>query len=288
MRATFLTTGTNDLEKITGAWDCFNDIPSQRVTFDHNAPAIDGSILINRVLATEPDVVFYIGSCHGRGNPSDRTLKELRLSGDFDLIHICCDAGDPPWHPVLERYAQNKCFDRQVSIDGVMAAPVDFVTLTPIDLRPYEVPVKKEHLCGFAGNIGSPYRSQLVRKLMRSNDLKFLKRTPTASYKEYVHFVQSCRVILNIPITGSTTMMHVKGRVLEAIFAKCALIEMKGSPAFNWFPQSRNNIWEFDDDNLDGILNGLTESEIESRWEPLYNEAIEKYHPRNIFRGIMG
>lgn len=290
MKATFLTTGTADVQKIIGGWDCWSDTPSQHITFDHNAPATDGSKLVDRVLDTNADVVFYIGSAHGVGNPSVETLRAIREASPL-FIHICCDGADHPWWPILGMYKKENCFDRQGTIDGgefPRGVELDFRTLTPIDIRPYNVdqPITyaDRKLLGFSGNNGSLIRKSIIEYFTKAHGLEFRKRQNDTPYPDYVRFLSQYKMILNIPFTGTGKRVHIKGRILEAAFCGAHVLENVDCFTQDWFPETGNRAiipYDVTTNTLDCALD-------ESTGEAFRAEALRLYHPKRIYREILG
>lgn len=250
MRAAFLTTASNDVDNVISVWDCFNE-PSARVSFDHMKP-VDDARIVRDVQAATPDVIFYIGSVSTIGMPSVECLRALR--GFAPSIHMCFDAVDEPWHPLLHEYRKRECFDLQVSIDGVHGTPVDLVTVAPVDPALYDLPGPARTIrCGCSGNIGlMPYmknignppaigtdpRGKILAPLMNAGLVRFRQRivVGTGSYPAHVEFMQSCQMIINTSFSGSGERHHVKQRVNESAFAGCALLEDEGSPIGDWWP----------------------------------------------------
>ena len=282
MRTLFLTTGTNDLEKIIGGWNCWADTPAHHITFLPQGPENKDEEILTQIYDFEPELIFYIGAPRGKGLPTIKTLQKIRSQAIF--IHICCDGGDPPWHPVLKLYEEEGCFDKQISIDGHSAAPVDLVTLTPIDQRPFEIlQVSRGTFCGFGGNIASRHRIKLIVPLVRKG-LITLKKRNKRSYEDYIKFLMGCKIIINSALTGSVETMHVKGRVLESAFAGCFLLEMEGSPTKNWFPEDLFMYYCVPE--IESELKNIDLEKTEKIAKQFLQYAKEHYHPKKIYSEI--
>lgn len=280
LKALFLTTPTNDVNKLVGAWDCWNEMPAQRWIFNdrNNTPPVLSSV-------KGFDVVFYVGSCGGAGNPDREQLRHINLT--VPSIHICCDAGDKPWWQYLNAYRQDGCFTKQVGIDGHHDAPVDLVTLTPVDLRPYKIGnswSNRTHTLGFPGNAGSPHRKQLVKDM--NGILKFRERTTTGPYTDYVGFLHDCKMILNSALSGTANTHHVKGRVLEAAFAGCGLLEMDAAPTREFIPEELFRSYDSSENAL-VIAQTWSLQEEKVRASELNKFAFDNYHPKLIFEKML-
>ena len=283
MRACFITTKTNEVLGHVRAWE-FVFGPAVHVEFNHEGIRND-HLLIEAAQAAKPDVIFYIGATNGSGNPRPETHQELRKIAP--CINLCSDAADRPWHHVLNGYARLHCFDLQVAIDGAADAPVDFTTLTPVDLRPFQIGEKKDIRFGFSGSVGRwNGRSEIVKALEWFGGLTVRHRESGDTYPDHVRFLLRCRVLLNVSLTGSGQRHHIKGRVLEAAWANCVLLESEGSPIGNWFPSDcyltyRNPM------EAAAIAANLDEASIENLSRRLREEVEERFHPKIIYTEML-
>lgn len=239
-RALFVTTKSNDVDNVISAWDFWNP-PSDRVSFDH-MNGVDDAAIIGAAKHIGPAVIFYIGSV-GPCSPTHDALRRLRDIAPS--IHICFDAADEPWHPLLAEYSAAGCFDLQVSIDGVRGTPVDLVTVAPVNPAFFDGPGPDRTIrCGFSGNIGlqgdvpTDQRGTILGPLIASGLVERRQRdvTESDSYTDHVEFMRKCRIIINTSFAGSGTVHHVKQRVFESAFAGCALLENDASPVGDWLP----------------------------------------------------
>ena len=283
MRAMFLTTMTGDTTNHVSAWESVFG-KAEHVRFNHEGIRND-HLLIEAAQAAKPDVIFYIGATKGLGNPRPETHQELRKIAP--CINLCSDAADRPWHHVLQGYARHRCFDLQVAIDGAADAPVDFTTLTPVDLRPFQIGERKDIRFGFSGSVGRwNGRSEIVKALEWFGGLTVRHRQSGDTYPDHVRFLLRCRILLNVSLTGSGQRHHIKGRVLEAGWAGCALLESEGSPIGNWFPSDcyltyRNPLEAAE------ISKNLDEAEIFSLSRRLKEEVEERFHPKIIYTDML-
>ena len=302
MRALFVTSATSDVDSLVRAWDCWNE-PSIRVAFPHMGEPMNAEILV-RAKEISPDVIFYIGGAQGDGNPDVPTLCALR-----DLapsINLCCDAGDEPWHPLLERYRKAGCFDLQVSLDGIKDSPVDLVTITPVDPRPWDRTSIRSIRCGFSGGASMaisprtkrtrdafrvrfqpPISRERVIHWLEANDLVTVgRRVKGRTYSDHVDFVMACQLILNTSASGSGQAHQIKGRVLETGWAGCALLEPQASPIGEWMPEGSYFTYR-DVGQAEHLIMSLTDEQITKSAEMLSRYVRENYHPRQIYGEIL-
>lgn len=283
MKALFYTTKTVDCDNHVRAW---NSVFSQahHLAYDHRAICNDWQLL-ETIDSIKPDVVFYIGANEAPGNPKIGTLKIARQSAK--MVNICSDAADKPWHKYLEGYARKGCFDLQVSIDGAKSAPVDFVTLTPIDSRPFQGDLRKTIRCGFSGSVGKHNsRSEIVLALSWFGGLTVRDRVKVDGYENHVEFLKRCRMVLNISYTGSGLAHHIKGRVVEAGWAKAALLESEGSPIGEWFPKDCYITYRNPKDAAE-LISHLTDAEIDKAAARLSEEVRKRFRPEMIYDEIL-
>ena len=285
MKALFLTTKTSDCANHIGAWESVFG-KAGHIHFDHEGIRND-HVLIEAAMSEKPDVIFYIGAAKGLGNPRPETHMELRKIAP--CINLCSDAADRPWHPVLEAYARRRCFDLQVGIDGPSDAPVDLSTLTPVDPRPFDIEIEKDIRFGFSGSVGHwNGRSEIVKSLEWFGGLAVRHRQGGDTYRDHALFMRRCRFLLNVSLTGSGSRHHIKGRVLEAGWAGCALLEPFGSPIGKWFPsdcyltyrdpvEAAEIVKNTDDATAERVARRLSE-EVRNRFHPkiIYGEMLQR------------
>ena len=304
MKALFVTSATTDVDSLVRAWDCWQDVKSVRVAFPHMGPPMNDEILV-KARKIAPDIIFYIGGAQGDGNPDVKTLRRLRKLAPS--INLCCDAGDEPWHPLLRRYRAAGCFDLQVSLDGIRAAPVDLVTITPVDPRPWKrSKVLRSIRCGFSGGASlsitprtrrtrdafkvrfqPPITRERVIHYLEANGLVVVgRRMKGRSYSDHVAFVMSCRMIINTSASGSGYANQIKGRVLEVGWAGCALLESEASPISEWMPEGSYFSYRDVGQALE-LINNLTDEQIAESADLLSRHVRENYHPRQIYGQIL-
>jgi hypothetical protein len=92
--------------------------------------------------------------------------------------------------------------------------------------------------------------------------------------------------LLNVSFTGSGQRHHVKGRVLEAGFAGCALLESEGSLIGNWFPSDCYVTYKDPRDAAD-IARDMDDHTIERLSRRLSEEVKGRFHPSIIYGDIV-
>jgi len=281
MKALFISTGSRDCLNHARAWESAFG-PAEHVTFNLHGICNDWQ-LVEAVEKMRPDITLYIGAAKAPGLPRHPALRQMRAVAP--LVNIVSDAADGPWWPMIGMYRTKGCFDLQVSIDGANNSPVDLVTLTPVDGRPFEGEQKRDIRCGFSGNIGRwNERSEVVRSLEWFGGLTL--REGGKGYEDHVDFMKRCRIILNISFTGTGHAHHIKGRVLEAGWAGCALLESEGSPIAEWFPEG---CWiPYDGPrHAKYLLDTLTDDEIDTAAANLAKAVRENYTAAQIYGRII-
>lgn len=281
MRALFITTKTVDCANHVRAWDSLGH-KAAHMTFDHSAMRNDWQFL-DKAREVRPEIIFYIGAHQAQGNPRPATLIEMRSIAP--TIHLCSDATDRPWHPVLVGYRVRGCFDLQVGIDG--GGLVDLATLTPVDPGPFEVRCERDIRCGFSGSVGRwNARSEIVKALEWFGGLTVRNRAPHGGYEEHARFMKRCRMLLNLSFTGSQHAHHIKGRVVEAGYAGCALLESADSPIGDWFPEDCYLTWR-DAKDIAALIADAGDETMERAARRLSEEVRKRYTARAIYGEIL-
>jgi len=282
MKALFITTTSNDCFNHVRAWNsCF--LPAIHHTFDLKAIRNDWQA-VEIAQEEQPDIIFYIGATDGPGIPRFETFCELQKTAP--IINLCSDAADWPWHKTLELYERQKCFNLQVSIDGALKTPVDFVTLTPIDARPFKV-MPKNIRCGFSGTVGMHNsRSEMINSLEWFGKLFVRRRERGDNYEDHAYFMNQCQILFNTSWTGTEDTHHIKGRVLESGFAGCALLEHEDSPVAEWFPKGSWFSWKTPKDAAE-IIHDASDEEINSVANALSQTVKENFTAKQIYGEIL-
>lgn len=294
MKALFIVTRTNDCLNHLSAWESFAG-PAEIIRHTPNGNRND-ILILEKAKAVRPRVIFYIGAVRGTGIPETATFYALRRVAP--LVLICSDAADKIWQDALLEYRKQDCFDLTVSIDGAGTGFADHVTVTPVDPRFFADPAPARDIrCGFSGgwgsrhaldydNHGAAYRGRVIHVLEKHGLLTARRREPTGPYQAHIDFVRRCQVLLNVSLAGDGVHHQVKGRVLEAGWAGCALLESAGSPAIDLYPPDSLFVYENLEQALE-ILRTASDAEIATKAARLASHTRTHYHPARIYGAIL-
>lgn len=266
MKALFITSATNETIKYAESFGVLPGFEQKSIRYTNRKPKKGGLVEVGLLDAEiikaaedyQPDLMVYIGSRWGELVAIENLQ---RLNAMAPMVHLCSDAADHPWWDMLEEYEAKRCFALQVAIDGNKRWPLHshqrgLTALTPFDPRRYPVPKKhtdRPIKFGYGGNMGGknaaegarPEKVSERRKMidhLRERGMQVRVREDegtsqfTESYDRYIAFLARCRIMLNLPWSGTQQHMQVKGRVVEAALAGCALLEHKDAPTLDWFP----------------------------------------------------
>ncbi len=243
MRSLFLSTSSNETDKYCDSLRNLNLGETQIIRYD--GLGMTDQALYAQARDWKPDLLVYIGARWGK-QPSISALANLN-NKVAPMVHICSDAGDPPWHDLLREYNSHGAFALQVSIDGSHKWPfadTQMTALTPVDpalFPPVLVPHRERTIIlGYGGNPGGGPQSKrtiMLSQLLAHPDALDIRMRSTLphTYEAYCFYLAKLRMSLNVSFTGTEASMHVKGRVLESALAGACLLETRGSPSNYWF-----------------------------------------------------
>ncbi len=276
MKALFITTDTVDVDNHVRAWNSFAGEPAVHMTFKLHS--VSNNWQFTQAAETlRPEIILYIGACKAPGNPRPHAFRALRRFAP--VINLCSDAADRPWHPVLADYRARDCFDLQVALDGARQSPVDLAVLTPVDPLPFAWRGERDIRCGFSGSVGCrDSRSEAVQAL----DLTIRHREPQGGYEDHGRFMTRCQMVLNTSWTGTGRAHHIKGRVMEAGWAGCALLEDADSPIGDWFPKDCYLTWRGPKEAA-ALIAETTDAEIEHVAGRMAEEVRARFTPKMIY-----
>lgn len=285
MRGLVLTTGTPDTDKLVRSFTSV--IPTTKVVrYDVSGVNVEAIAAADR-----PSVIIYIGAIrqyHNAHVPDTETL--CRTGRHAPMVHLCSDAADTPWWPVLEEYNAANAFRLQVSIDGCYDSPIarfGRVELTPVDPAcfPDDAPWgDRPHALGFAGGVG--LRGDVLEPLRRAGAIEVLGGYGKLRYEYVCAFYSTCRLVLNDARTGTGTRRHVKGRFVEAALAGALLVEPEDSPARDWFAPGKDYLtWG----NVDDVLrHARGDGRHEAMARRLRARVVERHAAPAFWRRTLG
>lgn len=295
MKTLFITTETNNCDPIVQSYESVYG-HAERLRWWHERLRVDPDL----VLAAENgwraedgstgpwDIIFYIGACGSVATPSAETLAMIGRAAP--TVHLCFDGGDAPWWPHIKQYRDMGCFKLQVNIDGAHCPGADMIVTCPVESRAYDTEPAPERDInfGFAGGTGTYLRGWLMEELTAKAGLVVRQRTgyETRDYDDYATFMRRCRLMLNVPLTGTGQYMHVKSRIIEAGLAGCAVIEHVKSPAFHWFGQEALFGYDKIEDIIE-LIQTVTPEEVVRRASFLSNRVRSAHMSEHIWGAIL-
>lgn len=232
--------------------------------YDQLAQPMDRGVL-DAVDRISPDVVLFTGMADWAKTPSPDTFSRIRKIRP--IVHISGDLSDPPCFEFLEQYHDAGAFSITVNIDGNDEWPKwdkDYTCLSPVApqfFRGSPPLIERPVSLGFAGSYSSPSRAEIINHL-RDHAGMVIKPYNRAygSYQEYANFLMICKIVPNVPISGSDAVRQVKGRVLEAGLAGCCLVDHVTSKASNWFEPFQDYFEYSTKEDAVGVIETLLKS----------------------------
>lgn len=290
----FITTETNNCDPIVQSFESVYG-PVERLRWWHERLRVDPDLVLaaERGPPAAPagakwDAIFYIGACGSVATPSAETLRMIGRAAP--TVHICFDGGDAPWWPYVQQYRDMGCFKLQVNIDGAHCPGADMIVTCPVVSDPYDTEPAPERDInfGFAGGVGTYLRSWLTDGLIQNAGLQVRVRTgyETRDYADYARFMRRCRMMLNVPLTGTGQYMHVKSRIIEAGLAGCAVLEHKQSPAFRWFGPEAMFAYETIEDII-ALVGSVSPEEVARKAAFLSARVRSAHMPVHIWGAVM-
>lgn len=219
--------------------------------YDRIGTPVDRGML-DRISAERPELICYISQAGGPFVPATSTFKSVR--GIAPLVHVCLDAGDCGFIPLLTKYRDEGCFTHTVACDGCAAGPVDAISFHPVDPRPYARDSGRghagKHLDSFErrqiqiGTCGGfPYglRREVADTLIRDCTLYIKPREETwGSYQRYANFLMSCQIVVDCALSAGGPngqgpyAKTLKTRAIEVGLAGACLLELRGCALNRW------------------------------------------------------
>jgi hypothetical protein len=251
--------------------------------------------LVEAAATIRPDFIVHIGAVeqyHGRPVPRPEIFRNLKSVAP--LIHMCNDAADPPWWPLLEQYDREDCFTVQVSIDGSRDNPIarfhnGLLALTPIDCRSFEPRPWGERCIrmGMVGGIGHTHRGDTCNDLIRRGFLTFNAGPVGRSYADMAWLMCRTKITFNYGCTGTGDRWHVKGRVVEAGFAGCCLLEHRNTPTRYWFEPGTEFLEYETAEEAAFICETSSEDKLSQVAERFRDRVVWEHHPYIFWNKVL-
>lgn len=264
--------------------------------YDKGPRPVDRSML-DIADATQPDLIVYLGQNGGPFVPAESTLA--RLKGKAPSVNLVFDGCDSTWTALLNQYARRDTFTLAVNIDGGMEWPGSergLTLLTPVSPHFYANPPPLHARpidFGFAGGYASKSRADIINHLIAKAGLVIHPRNERyGSYQGYADFMKSCKIVPNVPFSGSDNATQVKGRVVEAGWASCCLLEHRSAPTDRWFRPEFDYITYSEPEEAAQIASWLVEHplEIAKFADRLHKRVVEEHSPSvfwaKVFKAI--
>jgi hypothetical protein len=245
MKVLFLSPSDMVLEWLEGSLHAINtgQLEISVLRYDRIGTPVDRGIR-DRIARDKPDIVLYVSQADGPYVASASTFRAIRSL--VPLVHLCLDAGDIGFEPLLIKYRDEGCFTWTVACDGCAAGPVDAISFHPVDPRPYhnagngglgERPI----LAGTCGGFPYGLRRQIADTLIRECGLYIKPREETwGSYQRYANFLMSCQIVVDCALSAGGPngqgpyARTIKTRAIEVGLSGAALLELRGCALNKW------------------------------------------------------
>lgn len=215
----------------------------------HGSPPDQGMLSV--VDRQRPDIVLYISQAGGPWCASPDTFRRIR--DKVPLVHLCLDAYDIGFDPLLTEYRAKGCFTFTVACDGGAHNPenVDWIGFHPVDPRPYakQKPVlDRPILLGTCGGFPYGLRKEVFDRLVKNCGMVVKPREEVyGSYQRYANFLMQCQIVLDCALSAGghngqgPYARTLKTRAVEVGLAGSSLLEIYDSALERWASVG----WEF-------------------------------------------
>lgn len=295
MKVLFTSVSSMNLEPIvTGLESNLSDMEMLLWKFDkgkeeqHHYEGEVDHVILEAFNSYKPNIVIYSGPAEGKCRPFTSTFLEMKQTAK--LINLCCDGACPNWHPLLEKYKAEGCFDLTLNIDGNSEwpkGPKDLTLWGPIDPRFYQHEKEKTIQLGFAGGCGAGERKEITDRLKQSVGLVIPERSESwGTYQKYADFMLSCKSVVNFGKTGSGKAHHLKYRIIEAALAKCAVFE-EVNPITRTFLDPGVHYFEYENANhLETLIRTKTDDDLMEVAESLHSRITKYYSCEKFWKKV--
>lgn len=303
VKAFFIVSSTNEMHKHVESFTYLNGNEVEIYSYNHRGGNLSGASLdseINRKASEyKPDMIVYVGACSGN-IPSPELFRKLQDELAPTVLFVS-DAADVPWWNLINRYEESRSFSVQVALDGNFNWPgkdKHITALTPISPEYFISPPKPHSdrimMFGYAGQLGHP-RRVMIAQMIQFGLTTRQRQAPSGglesdslTYRQAALFMSNTRIMPNFCATGSNQTTHVKGRVVEAGWAGCLLLEQAGSPTSEWFEKGVDYLEWKDIGEVKEIVDKFKDKPEESQafGERLRKKVMDKHSPEKFWNAI--
>lgn len=241
MKILWLTPSDMVTEQYHGSLTYLDYEPNYYWYDKHSSPPDQGMLSV--VDQLRPDIVLYISQAGGPWCASPDTFRRIRDKAP--LAHLCLDAFDIGFDPLLTEYREKGCFTFTVACDGGAHNPanVDWIGFHPVDPRPYakQKPVlERPILLGTCGGFPYGLRKEVFDRLVKNCGMVVKPREEVyGSYQRYANFLMQCQIVLDCALSAGghngqgPYARTLKTRAVEVGLAGACLLELRGSALKN-------------------------------------------------------
>ena len=241
----FLSPSDMVCEWLEGSLEATNDgnMDIRVLRYDRCGAPVDRGIL-DGVDRYSPHLLLYISQAAGPYVPQTSTFHRIREH--TPIVHLCLDAGDTGFTPLLTKYRDEGCFTYTVACDGCACGPVDWIGFHPIDFRNYrhsQIPLLSRRAVRLGTCGGFPYglRRDTIEALKRDCGLYIKPREENyGSYQRYANFLMSCQIVVDCALSAGgfdgkgPYARTLKTRAIEVGLAGACLLEIRGCALNKW------------------------------------------------------
>lgn len=296
MRILWLSPSDMTTESVITGLDSLGEHTAHVFRYDRCGFPVDRGML-DMADRMRPDVILYIGQNNRPFLAANDTFKRLKKIAP--MVMLAFDASDRTWTDIMRSYCEEDCFTLMVNIDGCDDWPKreqDFTALTPTNPEFYreQIPLLERPIkFAFAGGYSSQSRREIVEYLAKHAGLVIPPRNELyGSYQRYADFMCQTQIVLNVPWSGSDNASQVKGRVLEAGWAGCVLLDHESTAAKDWFRSGLDYVpYKTPSDAADAVTQLLSDQEWMQKLAVHHQRIVRVAHSpavfwRNVFQRI--
>lgn len=282
MKVVVLRTYTNDMERIWRSLDNEGHEVASCIKYDE----MDHGAVMDVLYDSKPELIVYIGALaefHAKPVPSIGHIHEY--GSIAPVVHICPDAGEPVWWPVLEAYKEAKCFSLQVGIDGYKDAHGDVVPLlAPVDKRLFSPKPWNDRSVdlGLVGAFKGTFSTAILRYSSAHHKARWMGN---GTYEEIATFLCDCKMVANVALNSKEDGAHITPLVSDIAAAGACLLESKNDETKKWF--NSDTFYEYEDfKGVAALLKLELPSERPEKKASMLNRRFNDYKP--FWKSVIG